>query len=547
MLERAEVQAAKLRTAEETSAADEVRADFPDHRLAVRWLFEHATVEQTARIVTALFEFCLFQLVAEGYEWVGQLAPLVDDASPWAPQVLGAAALAAWFKGSPDDAIKLGQKALDSIGGLDDVNYFWALQALFNAFSYTGRTQEGVGPFLRFVADSLRSGDPFWQVSGMGFDAIGFLVVGRPNEAIRRAEQAVVRARGFGNADCTHWALYCLGRTLADSDPASACQAFEDALAAARRVGSRWNVSLNLLEWIPLKRQLGDLRSAATGMMELLDLLAGSGNRSQLAGAFFEAAHLIMQLGEVELAFLIMTATRGMLLMDRGPQAAAADEDFAATLERAVGAARSRLSVRARSVSEQDLIVLCRAPLEDAARGRAPLPSHDHRRLRDITIVYTDLVSSTELGVSVGDDVFLGLMVEHNAIVRHRLQVFGGTEFTHTGDGVGAVFQETGEAVRFAVGLQSDFDDANTRHPSSQLRVRIGIVRGEALENEGNLFGQDVVRAVRVCAAAGAAQVLVTEEVATTAEGPAAHFRPFGAVPLKGFGVNVLLYEAVRD
>jgi class 3 adenylate cyclase len=164
--------------------------------------------------------------------------------------------------------------------------------------------------------------------------------------------------------------------------------------------------------------------------------------------------------------------------------------------------------------------------------------------LTDVTILYTDLVSSTELGVAVGDDAFLALIIEHNRIVRRRLQLFGGVEFTHTGDGIGAVFNETDEAVRFGIGLQADFDDANARHPTSLLQVRCGLVRGEALENEGNLFGQTVVRAVRVCAAAGPGQVLLTEDVATATAASVARFNVFGAVPLKGFGVKVMLYEA---
>jgi class 3 adenylate cyclase len=170
------------------------------------------------------------------------------------------------------------------------------------------------------------------------------------------------------------------------------------------------------------------------------------------------------------------------------------------------------------------------------AEAQRAWPGHRPDLRRDLVVLYTDLVGSTELNVRAGDDMYLELLREHNKIVRRRLAAFGGIEFTFTGDGVGASFASTDRALAFALGLQADFDDANDEHPEFPLHVRIGLARGDALENEGNLFGQTVVRAVRVCAAAGAGEVLVDEDVPAAVDPSIARFAPAGRVYLKGFG-----------
>ena len=164
--------------------------------------------------------------------------------------------------------------------------------------------------------------------------------------------------------------------------------------------------------------------------------------------------------------------------------------------------------------------------------------------MADVTIVYTDLVESTELNVKVGDDQFLELLHEHNEIVRRRLKVFNGVEFTHTGDGIGARFSESSNAVRFALGLQADFDDANTTHPSVAFLVRVGVARGEAMLDTDNMFGQTVTRAARICAAASGGQVLAGEELTTGTDPMVASFSAAGAFALKGFGISIPLFEA---
>jgi class 3 adenylate cyclase len=379
-------------------------------------------------------------------------------------------------------------------------------------------------------------------------ESFSLLLFGRAEQAMRRAEQAVSLARQSNNPDCLHWSLHGLGRVLAVSDPFAACQAFEEAMDAARRTGSRFNFSLDLQEWARLRRRLGDLQGAAQGLLGLLDLLGGAGNRSQLALTLQEAARVLADVGELEVAFILLQAKSGLPELPRGALDASADEGFVDLLEKGVESTAPRLIVRAQSIPAHDLIIMCRASLERLIQtGSQRTSGVSSRRLEDVVVVCTDLVASTELNVRVGDRAYVELLHEHNEITRRQLLGCDGTEFAHTGDGIAAMFHDAGEAVRFAVGLQAHFDDANESHPDTCLLVRVGVARGEAQLDQGNLFGQTVTRAVRICAAATGGQVLAGEEVTEGLDAEAISSSPVGTFPLKGFGISVPLFELRRE
>jgi class 3 adenylate cyclase len=187
------------------------------------------------------------------------------------------------------------------------------------------------------------------------------------------------------------------------------------------------------------------------------------------------------------------------------------------------------------------------APFAEDARRVMPDAALGMRR--DVVIVYTDLVESTRLNVSMGDPLFGELLQEHNHVVRERLRAFGGVEFTHTGDGVGARFSSVDAALEFSLGLQRRFDQLNVRHPEFLLNVRIGIARGDALElrNEGgNLFGLTVIRAVRICSHANSGQVLIGDDVLAHLDPATTQVRSVGRFPLKGLADHQELYEVTR-
>jgi predicted ATPase/class 3 adenylate cyclase len=354
-----------LRTDREAEACVNLAADFPDHRQAVAWCFEHS-LDDAARMVIGLFQFCLFQMLSEANDWAMRLTRTLDSTSPMMASVFGAAAIGAWFVGDMETAIGLGEQAVAAAPSPRDPSALWAHLALIDAKAYLGRLGEIPEHHEAIVAYSRQSGDPFWQINSLGFSAIGRLMMGDPAGAERYADRAITLARDLNNPDCTHWAMHCLGRVLSNRDPGAACVAFEQAMDAAGSVGSRWNLSLDLLEWSSLRRRLDDLPGAAQGLLELLELLLATGNRSQRSQFYLETARILAARAQVDAAFTIMVWRTGMPTM---PATEPADESFDAGLEQAVGLRATGLRVRARTMTENELVVLCRAHLEDVARS----------------------------------------------------------------------------------------------------------------------------------------------------------------------------------
>jgi predicted ATPase/class 3 adenylate cyclase len=364
MLERAETVGTLLRSRDERLATETLKADFPDHRAAFGHFVERGAVDDAARLVVALFQFAQFQPRPEVYGWAEWVAERIDDHRPHATEIVGAAALGAWFAGDIHRAISRGSRAID-IAAHSGGPTIWARTALVDALGYANRLGEGEAHFLALVRELRDSPEEFWQINGLGYEAIGLALFGRARDAEARAERALALARRFGNPDCTQWALYSLGRVLALSDPRAAATAFEHAMDAAREVESRFTIGLALVEWVGLQRQLGNARNAIAGTLDLLDMLAVSGNRSQLSQVLREAGLVLADAGEDEVAALVLLARQGLPEMPRPPHEVPEDETCLAELRRALGDRWMRVSIRAKATAEHDLISLCRAQLTD--------------------------------------------------------------------------------------------------------------------------------------------------------------------------------------
>jgi adenylate cyclase len=163
---------------------------------------------------------------------------------------------------------------------------------------------------------------------------------------------------------------------------------------------------------------------------------------------------------------------------------------------------------------------------EPATRRQANAP---------ITILFTDIVGSTELTQRLGDQSAQSLIHLHNAIARGALQLYAGNEVKHTGDGLMATFDKPEAAVRAALAMQAQFAAERQRSTGATLHVRIGIHSGIAIREENDLFGSPVQLTRRLVDAAPADGILVSAAVRREASGMDARFAPAGTKQLKGF------------
>ena len=125
-------------------------------------------------------------------------------------------------------------------------------------------------------------------------------------------------------------------------------------------------------------------------------------------------------------------------------------------------------------------------------------------RTETVTVVFTDLVGSTELASRLGHDAYEGLRHEHFTALRTAVTAQNGTEVKTTGDGLMLRFDSAANAVACAIAMQQATDGAVRRAHRHPLQIRVGVSSGEATHEDRDLFGPPVVEASRLCAAAAA-------------------------------------------
>jgi class 3 adenylate cyclase len=180
----------------------------------------------------------------------------------------------------------------------------------------------------------------------------------------------------------------------------------------------------------------------------------------------------------------------------------------------------------------------------EAFLGRTKDPSEPletpERALRGIR--FTDIVGSTEMTARLGDGAALELVRVHDGLVRRALEVHGGREVKHTGDGMMVAFDKVADGVRAAADIQRNLATYNALAPET-LRVRIGIHAGEPVADHNDLFGATVQLAYRLCSEAQANSILVSGLVRELCGEDAARFAALGERQLKGFAEMTPLFQ----
>lgn len=151
------------------------------------------------------------------------------------------------------------------------------------------------------------------------------------------------------------------------------------------------------------------------------------------------------------------------------------------------------------------------------------------------TVLFTDIVASTEHAAATGDRDWRALLERHDEIVRRELLRFRGHEIKQTGDGFLATFDGPARAVRCAASI------ADGIRPLG-VEVRAGVHCGECELRGRDLAGMAVHIGARVGAGAGPGEVLVTSTVKDLVAGSGLAFKDRGAHKLKGVPGEWRLY-----
>jgi pimeloyl-ACP methyl ester carboxylesterase len=174
--------------------------------------------------------------------------------------------------------------------------------------------------------------------------------------------------------------------------------------------------------------------------------------------------------------------------------------------------------------------------IEEFLTGVRPHPALD-RVLA--TVLFTDIVGSTELAVDLGDRGWRDLLEQHNVLVRRELGRFRGRELSTAGDSFLATFDGPARAVACAVSIR------DAARPLG-LQIRFGLHTGE-LELAGSEIGGIAVHTgARVAAKAGPGEVLTSSTVKDLVAGSGLVFEDRGSHQLKGVPGEWRLYAVAN-
>lgn len=165
-----------------------------------------------------------------------------------------------------------------------------------------------------------------------------------------------------------------------------------------------------------------------------------------------------------------------------------------------------------------------------------------------VTLLFTDLVGSTELLQRLGDDDGERVRRILFRLLREAVDAQRGREVKNLGDGLMVAFPSARDAIRCATTMQRAVHRHNQREGSTVLSVRVGVEVGEPVRQEDDYFGTPVVVAKRLCDAARGGQILVSDLVRRLVgtRGDFS-FRDAGPVELKGLREPVAAWVVEWD
>lgn len=169
--------------------------------------------------------------------------------------------------------------------------------------------------------------------------------------------------------------------------------------------------------------------------------------------------------------------------------------------------------------------------------GTSPRPVDDGRQFA--TVLFTDIVSSTERAAAEGDQAWHQLLDAHDAASRGAVFGCGGTFIKSTGDGILATFDSPSRAIQAARAIRDDVRAVG-------LDVCVGLHAGPIIvRHDGDVGGLAVHAAARVMSKAGAGEIWASDAITGLVTDPDVSFDERGLHALKGLAEPVPLFEVL--
>ena len=161
-----------------------------------------------------------------------------------------------------------------------------------------------------------------------------------------------------------------------------------------------------------------------------------------------------------------------------------------------------------------------------------------------MTVVFTDIESSTEMMERLGEARWLEILRAHNDVVRGVVSRHRGMIVKSQGDGFMLVFSRASAALTCSVELQRAFAAYNAENPRQPLRVRVGVHTGNVFQEQDDFLGKSVVLAARITGCARGGEVLVSAACRDYTEHLGLwRFGPCSELTLKGLATLQRVYS----
>jgi class 3 adenylate cyclase len=298
----------------------------------------------------------------------------------------------------------------------------------------------------------------------------------------------------------------------------------------SRAQGSHWMFSPDLAAALAAERRQPELARWVDAVSELT---RNDPNRHNRAAERLCVAHLLTLSGEPDAARRAFSEAAGEYMAMPCPARAVEARLGLADLEWDSGSVDTSLG--AALLAQETAKAIGATALETLATravDRAALPPVL------ATVLFTDIVGSTEMAAAMGDRAWQGLLERHHAIVRRELARSRGREIDTAGDGFLVAFDTPAHAIRSACSIRDALAVAG-------IRIRAGLHTGECQESDGKLTGLTVHIAARVSQLAGAGEVLVSQTVRDLVTGSGLEFADRGSQVLKGVPGEWRLFAVV--
>lgn len=161
------------------------------------------------------------------------------------------------------------------------------------------------------------------------------------------------------------------------------------------------------------------------------------------------------------------------------------------------------------------------------------------------TVVFSDIVGSTEMTQRLGDREAMKLLKAHDELSQREIAARSGRLIKNTGDGHMASFSTASAAILASVAIQKAMRTHNDRVPDRPIHLRIGMSAGEPVDEGEDLFGTTVQLASRICDSAEPGSIHVANVVRELSAGKKFRFADLGQATLKGFAAPVWIHQVL--